>query len=132
MGRSSKRPLSRDRAWSCITLNFSISGLGTLKAGRIFAGISQLLTVFAGFFLCLAWMFKWLARVIQAQIGETLPAQPAGWLWKWGAACFIVSYSWMLFSCVSLMRQAKADEDTHRQNLPPRLADLPKKSPENQ
>ena len=131
MSRLSHRPLSRDRAWSCVTLNFSIAGLGTLKAGRIFAGISQLLTVFAGFFLCLAWMFEWIYRIFQAQQGETLSPRPAGWLWKWGVACFIVSYSWMLVSCVSLMRQAKADEDKGRQNLPPRLADLPKKDSEH-
>lgn len=131
MGRSSKRPLSRDRAWSCVTLNFSLAGLGTLKAGRIFAGVSQLLTVFVGFFLLLTWMFKWIYRVFQAQVGETLSPQPAGWLWKWGVACFIVSYSWMLFTCVSLMRQAKV-EDKAPANVPPRLADLPKKNSENQ
>lgn len=131
MSRSSKPPLSRDRAWSCVTLNFSLSGLGTLKAGRIFAGVSQLLTAFAGFFLLMAWILKWIIRIVQAQIGGAVSSGPIGWLWKWGVVCFIVSYSWMLFSCVSLMRQAKAEQDKDLASIPPRLADLPKKNSDN-
>lgn len=131
MSRSSKPPLSRDRAWACVTLNFSLAGLGTLKAGRIIAGMSQLLAAFAGFFLLMAWMLKWIYRIFQAQLGETLSPQPSSQLWRWGVGCFIVSYSWTLISCVSMMRQAKANEDENRQNLPPRLADLPEKKTEN-
>lgn len=131
MSRPPERLLSRDRAWACVTLNFSISGWGTLKAGRRVAGICQLVSAFAGFFLCLAWMLEWFYRIFQAQLGETVPARPADWLWKWGVAGFVISYSWMLFTCVSLMRQAKAAELESRKNVPPRLADLPKK-PENQ
>jgi hypothetical protein len=110
-------------------LNFSLSGWGSLKAGRIFAGVCQLVTAFAGFFLLLAWMLEWIYRVFQTQVGETLSSPPADWLWKWGIAGFAVSYSWMLVTCVSLMRQAKANEDKNRQNVPPRLADLPGKPP---
>ena len=46
MDAPSKGPLSRDRAWACVTLNFSLAGLGTLKAGRIFSGYAQLVTAF--------------------------------------------------------------------------------------
>jgi hypothetical protein len=126
---SSERPLSRDRAWACVTLNFSLSGLGSLKAGRIFAGVCQLVTVFAGFFLICAWMLKWIYRIFQAEIGAPLSPQPAGWLWEWGVAGFVISYSWMLITCVSLMRQAKANEDKSCQNVPPKLSDLPGKPP---
>lgn len=129
MPASSKRPLSRDRAWACVMLNFSLSGWGSLKAGRIFAGVSQLVTAFGGFFLILTWMLKWVYRVFQTQAGETLSPPPADWLWKWGVASFVVSYTWMLITCVSLMRQAKADEEKNRQNVPPRLADSPDKPP---
>jgi hypothetical protein len=122
MSASPKRPLSRDRAWACVTLNFSLAGWGTLRAGRIFSGISQLATAFAGFFLLLDWMLKWIYRVFQSQIGDALSPAPPDWLWKSGVACFVISYSWTLISCVSLMRQAKADES----NIPPKLSDLPK------
>ncbi len=110
-------------------LNFSLSGWGSLKAGRIFAGVCQLVTVFAGFFLLLAWMLKWIYRVFQTQVGEALSPPPADWLWKWGVAGFVVSYTWMLITCVSLMWQAKSDEDENRRNIPPRLADPPGKPP---
>jgi hypothetical protein len=132
MSPSSNRPLSRDRAWSCVSLNFSISGLGTLKAGRIFAGTGQMLFNFAGLFLFGAWLFEWVHRIFQAQMGESVLPNPAGWLWKWGAVSIGISWSWMLMTCVSLMRQAKLHEDENSQNVPPRLADLPRKNSEHQ
>ncbi|MGH7977119.1 MAG: hypothetical protein ACREC8_10720 [Limisphaerales bacterium] len=129
MSNSSERPLSRDRAWACVMLNFSLAGLGSLKARRFFAGICQLVAVFAGFFLMCAWIIEWCYRIFQAQAGETVSKNSIGWLWQWGAACFVVSYAWTLITCVSLMRQAKADEEKNRQNIPPRLVDLPGKPP---
>jgi hypothetical protein len=126
---SSKRPLTRDRAWACVTLNFSISGLGSLKAGRFFTGVCQLVSVFAGFFLMCAWIVEWCYRIFLAQVGDAIPHNSIGWLWKWGIACFIVSYVWMLITCVSLMRQAKAQEEKNRQNVPPRLTDSHGKPP---
>lgn len=132
MSRPPKRLLSRDRAWACVTLNFSISGWGTLKAGRIVSGVCQLVSAFGGFFLLLTWMLEWIYRSFQASLGEPVSPAPADWLWKWGIAGFIISYAWMLITCVDLMWQAKADEERNRQNVPPRLADLPGKNSENQ
>jgi hypothetical protein len=126
---SSERPLSRDRAWSCVMLNFSLAGLGSLKAGRIFAGICQLVSVFAGFFLMCAWIIEWCHRIFQAQVGEPVSKNSIGWLLEWGIACFVISYGWMLLTCWSLMRQAKANEEKNRQNVPPRLADSSGKPP---
>ena len=110
-------------------LNFSLSGLGSLKAGRTFAGVCQLGFVFAGFFLMCAWIIEWCYRIFLAQGGEPIPQYSINWLWQWGVAGFVVSYSWMLATCVSLMRAAKANEDKNRQNVPPRLADSPGKPP---
>jgi len=131
MAGSCHRPLSRDRAWSCVSLNFSVSGLGTLRAGRIFSGICQLGFVLIGIGLLCTWTVEQCYEIFLSGMGETA-SPPAGWLWKLGAACVAASWSWMLISCASLMRQAKADEIKNRQNLPPRLADLPKKKPEDQ
>jgi 4a-hydroxytetrahydrobiopterin dehydratase len=121
MGTPFKGPLSRDRAWACVTLNFSLAGLGTLKAGRRISGYMQLVAAFAGFFLCLTWMLKWIYRIFQAQIGDTLSAPPAPWLWMAGVTGFVVSYVWTLCTCVSLMREAKANERKGARNIPPRL-----------
>jgi hypothetical protein len=129
MSAVTKRPLSRDRAWACVTLNFTLSGLGSLKAGRRFAGIAQLVTVFAGFFLLLAWMFKWIYRIYQSQIGETVSPPPAAWLWQLGIAGFAISYIWMLLTCASLMRQSKAQENEAGQSVPPKLSGASGKPP---
>jgi hypothetical protein len=123
------RPLSRDRAWACVSLNFTLSGLGSLKAGRRFAGIAQLVTVFAGFFLLLAWMFIWIYRIYQSQIGETVLPPPPAWLWQFGLAGFIVSYVWMLLTCASLMRQARANENKIPRAVPPKLSASSSKPP---
>lgn len=129
MSAVTKRPLSRDRAWACVTLNFTLSGLGSLKAGRIFTGVAQLVTVFAGFFLLLAWMFKWIYRIYQSQIGETVSPPPAAWLWQLGIAGFAISYVWMLLTCASLMRQSKAQENEAGQSVPPKLSGASGKPP---
>ena len=129
MSAVTQRPLSRDRAWACVTLNFTLAGLGSLKAGRRLAGIGQLVTAFAGFFLLLAWMFKWIYRIYQSQIGETVSPPPAAWLWQLGLAGFIVSYVWTLLTCASLMRQARANENETPGAVPPRLSTPSRKPP---
>lgn len=103
-----------------------------MKAGRIVAGVCQLVSVFGGFFLLCAWMLEWIHRNFQAALGGTVPSVPPNWQWQWGIAGFVVSYSWMLITCVSLMRQAKAEEGKNRRDIPPRLADMPEKNSEDQ
>jgi hypothetical protein len=49
-------------------------------------------------------------------------------MWKWGVVCFVVSWLWTLITCVHLYRRAKAEEQKNLENIPPRLADLPKKN----
>jgi hypothetical protein len=126
MSDPSKRSLSRDRAWACVMLNLSIPGLGSLKAGRPFAGIGEMVIVFTGLFLLGAWVVEWMNRIIQSEIGETLSPVPPNWLWEWGVAFIIISWIWTTVTCVSLVREAKAQEEENRQNIPPRLSDLPK------
>lgn len=130
MGRSSKPPLSSDRAWSCVSLNFSISGLGTLKAGRVFSGTGQMLLNFLGLFFVGWWMWEWIRRIFEAQMGNAVLLNPEGWLWKCGAVSIGISWTWMLITCADLMRRARREEDQQAQNIPPRLADLPKNNPE--
>jgi len=74
---------------------------------------------------------KFIYGTFQAELGATPAPSPAGWLWKWGALSIGISWTWMLITCASLMRQAKAEEDKNPPSIPPRLADLPKKKSEN-
>src|SRR5271163_1358598 len=104
MSAVSKRPLDRDHAWACVMLNISVPGWGSLKAGRTFAGIGELLIVFTGLFLLGAWVVGWINRIIQSEVGETLPPVPGNWLWQWGVALCVISWVWTIITCVSLMR----------------------------
>jgi hypothetical protein len=128
---SSERPLSRDRAWSCIMMNVATPGTGSMRAGQVFTGICQLLFAVAGAALICVWMLKSIWAVILRESGEPVSQTSNGWMWKWGVICFIVSWSWTFITCVNLYRRAKTQERKNPENLPPRLADLPKKSSEN-
>jgi len=121
-----KIPLSRDRAWACVMLNLSVPGWGSLKAGRKFAGIGEMIIVFAGLFLLFVWMLKWMNRVVQSELGNDLPPLPAASLWKWGLICIAISSIWTVITCISLIRDARACEAENGKNAPPRLSDLPK------
>jgi hypothetical protein len=117
-----KMPLNRDRAWACVLLNLSVPGWGSLKAGRPFAGVGEMIIVFSGLALLGTWMFEWMRRIYQSQLGDPLSPLPSAWLWKWGIGLVGLSCVWTIITCISLMREAKAYE----KNLPSRLSDLPK------
>ena len=122
----SKFPLTRDRAWACITHNISLPGWGSLKAGRRIAGIGELIFALTGLFLLFAWMVEWMIRIFQSELGEDLSPVPTAWLWRSGVICIVISWVWTIVTCVSLMREARANEEASRQNVPPHLSDLPK------
>jgi hypothetical protein len=126
MSARPKRPLTRDHAWAYVMLNISVPGWGSLKAGRKFAGLGEMLIVAAGLLLLAAWFLGWMNRIVQSEIGDELPDVPAAWLWKGGVICLIISWVWTIVTCVSLMREARAQEEENRRNTPPVLADPPK------
>jgi hypothetical protein len=117
-----RAPLNHDRAWACVLLNLGVPGWGSLKAGRPFTGIGEMVLVVTGLVLLGAWMLQWMNRVFQSELENPLPPMPAAWLWKWGIGLIGVSCVWTILTCISLMREAKSNEES----LPPRLSDLPK------
>ena len=124
------RPLSRARAWTCVLTNqCATPGLGSLMAQRVFAGIGQLLLALAGFVLIVGWMFELFHRVFLQQLGESVPPDSSGWMWKWGLLLFGAGWLWSLVTSLSLLRQAKADGQVEPKPIPPRMADLPGKPP---
>ena len=124
MPARSQPPLNHDRAWACVTLNLSVPGWGSWKAGRKIAGAAEMIIVFAGLALLGVWFLQWMNRVIQSELDESLPPVPAAWLWRWGIGLIGVSCVWTVVTCVSIMRQARAYENELSQNTPPRLADV--------
>jgi hypothetical protein len=115
-------PLNRDRAWACVLLNLGVPGWGSLKAGRPIAGVCEMVLLFGGLYLLGAWMFQWLSRIYQSELGDPLPPPPTAWLWRRGVVLVVASCVWTIITCISIMREAKA----HERNLPPPLSDLPK------
>lgn len=122
----SNTPLTRDRAWSYVLLNLSVPGWGSIKAGRKFAGVCEMIFVFAGLLLFGAWFFQWMNRIIQSELDETVQSAPSAWLWRAGVVCIVISWVWTVATCISLLRQAKAYEKENSKNIPPKLSDLPK------
>lgn len=119
------RPLSRSRVVSCVLINLCATpGLGSVMARRVWVGIGQLLLAVAGFCLIVGWMFELFHRVFLEQLGEPAPPNSFGWMGKWGLICFGASWLWSLITSISLLRQAKADEQAGQKPVPPRLADL--------
>ena len=120
------------RVWiaSCVLVNLGATpGLGSLMARRIFAGICQLLLALAGFVLIVGWMFELFYRVFLQQLGNPVPPDSSGWMWKWGLLLFGAGWLWSLVTSLSLLRQAKADGQVEPKPIPPRMADLPGEPP---
>ncbi|MGA2240808.1 MAG: hypothetical protein ABSH11_02065 [Verrucomicrobiota bacterium] len=130
MPRQPPRPLSRARAASCALINLAATpGLGSLIARRVFAGTGQLLLALAGFVLIVGWIFELCYRVFLQQLGETVPPDSSGWMWKWGLLLFSAGWLWSLVTSLSLLRQAKADGQVESKPIPPRMTDLPGQPP---
>ena len=124
------RPISRARAASCALVNLAATpGLGSLMARRIVAGIGQLLLGLLGFILIVGWMFELFRRVFLQQLGDPVPPDSSGWMWKWGLLFFGAGWLWSLVTSLSLLRQAKADGQVEPKPIPPRMADLPGQPP---
>jgi hypothetical protein len=132
MSDPSERRLTRDRAWACIRWNIATPGVGSFRAGRIFTGLCQLALLIGGVFLICAWVLRTIYGILLQQFGEPARHHPIGWMWKIGMIGFAASGLWVFFTCVDLHRQAEMEERKNPQNVPPRLADLPKKKSEKQ
>jgi hypothetical protein len=94
-------------------------------ARRIFAGIGQLLLALAGCVLFVGWIFELCYHVFLQQVGEPVPSDSSGWMWKWGLLLFGAGWLWSLVTSINLLRQAKAEEAAGPKPVPPRLTGLP-------
>ncbi|HOF71624.1 MAG TPA: GYF domain-containing protein [Verrucomicrobiota bacterium] len=84
-------------------------GLGSLIAGRRAAGLGQLLLAIAGFGAVCGWLVLVAWQIYNAATrGAEL--RPTGWLGGAGAALFALAWIWSLFTSLSLLREARANE----------------------
>jgi hypothetical protein len=98
-------------------------------ARRVLAGTGQLLLALAGFVLIVGWIFELCYSVYLQQLGNPVPPDSSGWLWKWGLLLFGAGWVWSLVTSLSLLRQAKADGPVESRPIPPRTTDLPGQPP---
>lgn len=118
--------LSRDRAWAYVMQNIALPGWGSIKAGNVLMGTGVLILALIGFFLLVAWMFKWMIRISLSELGEELGPIPSAKIWQAGVLFIVISWIGTMIDCIILMREARAHEEELRKNPPPRLSDLDK------
>ena len=129
-----RKPLDRQGAWSCLTSNLALPGLGSLLGRRV-AGYFQATLCVLGVVLTFTfgirfavWYFTNWARFNDAQAD---PLTLLNELWinvRWallGIALFAFSWLWALATSLTLLRRAKAVEQTEPDNVPPQLTKSP-------
>lgn len=114
----------RTRAMNCALVNqLATPGLGSLMARRYVAGTGQLLLAIAGFALVVLWFVLMLGQTISAINNDTQP-KPYGWVGELGGLLFILAWFWSLVTSLSLLREAKAEDELVAQSeTPPPLPD---------
>jgi hypothetical protein len=85
---------------------FATPGLGSLMAGRLFAGACQIMLAVAGFFFIVAWFINVMVQ-FYGQIEGNVAVKPVGWLGLTGTAIFLLSWVWSLFTSLSIVRASK-------------------------
>jgi len=81
-------------------------GLGTLLAGKIALGISQLVLAFGGFCGVAIW-FVSVLRQYYGQISGTGETKAFGWVGLVGGALFAVAWVWALVTSIGLLLKAR-------------------------
>ena len=91
-------------------------GLGSLLAGRRWAGTGQLLIFVAGFCLYVAWFVRTISQYYQLMFVDAAPPEAAPFTrtpWP-GVWLCVAAWVWSLFTCISLSR---ASERTRRESM---------------
>jgi hypothetical protein len=104
-------PLSRAAARNAALLNqCATPGLGSLMAGRLLPGLGQLLLAVAGFVMVIAWFVLHALQLYNELVNDAQPKSVA-WLGEAGALTFTAAWLWSLVTSLSVLREARANED---------------------
>jgi hypothetical protein len=102
-----RKPLDTSGAWKAALVNqCATPGLGSLMAGRWFAGSGQLVVAVAGFVLVVVWFFKVMIQYYGQITGDVQP-HPVGWIGITGGILFVASWFWALVTSISLFFEAR-------------------------
>ena len=111
------KPLNLTTARNCFLVNqCATPGLGSLMAGRRMAGIGQILVAVAGFVMVVGWCVL-LALQMYNEVANDAQPKSVAWLGVAGAVTFAAAWLWSLVTSLSVLREARANE-----NKPPTLS----------
>lgn len=100
-GPDKNKPLDRPAALACAGINLlATPGLGTMMAGRLWAGLAQLAIAVIGFGLVMIWF----AVKFWSMLGNA-DSPPHGW-WQLGLAIFLAGWLASAWSSYDLWRKA--------------------------
>ena len=109
--RDKHKPVDRAVARNAVLMNLFVTpGMGSLMAGRYFAGLGQLAVAVAGFGLFLVWFVKVMAQSYRMFSGEESTIQMHVWLGFSGVLVFGLAWLWALATSISLMHEARRNE----------------------
>lgn len=80
-------------------------GLGSLRAGRRWAGAGQIILVLVGSAMVFVWFYREMAQYYGMMFGDVKPLAD-GWIGETGGILFAVSWVWALGTSISLFREA--------------------------
>ena len=124
------KKLTYNRALTYSGINlFATPGLGSLLGRRLIPGIGQLLMAIAGFALLMCWMGEYFYRIVLEQLDKPAPQFSCDWMGKWGAICFCAAWVWSLATSLSMLREAKREEQVEKGRIPPRITEPPPAKP---
>ena len=107
------KPLDRNAAMALAALNLlATPGLGTILAGKFFAGLAQLTAAVGGCGLILAWYYALLRDIVM-----DAPRGPA-WIGLTGLSLFGIGWLGSLWSSLNFVREASS-------RTPPKLDGTP-------
>ena len=102
-----RKPVDAASARNAALMNqCATPGLGSLMAGRWFAGSGQLALAVAGFILVVVWFFKVMIQYY-GQISDDVQPHPVGWIGVTGGILFVASWFWALVTSISLFFEAQ-------------------------
>ncbi len=119
-GRRISRQISPAKAVTCVVINqCATPGLGSILAGRVAAGIGQLILSIIGFGLIVWWIACFAWDRIRLATGDEPLGTNYGWAGTWGLILFGAAWLWACGTSLSLLRQAKRARSAADTQPPP-------------
>lgn len=104
---------------------FAFPGLGSLRSGRLVAGVGQMVFVLAGSGMLLLWLYKIMSQYYGMIFGTVKP-QAVGWIGITGGILFGISWLWACVTSISLFREGSKPEP-----IPPIISPIAEITPQD-